>query len=76
MEDSDSQAEVTVRYEARVEAVRHMMKEAERKVNAEEMERMAKADETERKDEKARVAKLEPGRGGGGGTSGPGASGC
>jgi hypothetical protein len=53
----DSQAEATARYEARVEAVRHMVKEAERKAKAEDMRRRAGA--AERQAEAERVAKLE-----------------
>ena len=53
----DSQAEVTVRYEARVGAVRHMVKEAERTAEAEEMKRKAEA--ATREAEVTRVAKLE-----------------
>lgn len=43
----DSQAEATTKYEARVEAMRHMVKEAERKAEAEEMKRKAEAAERE-----------------------------
>ena len=53
----DSKADVTTRYEARVEAVRHMVKEAERKAEAEEMKQKAEAVECEA--EAARVAELQ-----------------
>jgi hypothetical protein len=53
----DSKAEVTTRYEARVEAVRNMVKEAERKAEAEEMKQKAEAAECEA--EAARVTKLK-----------------
>ena len=53
----DSQADVAERYKARVEAVRHMVKEAERKAEAGEMKRRAEI--AEREAEAARVAKLE-----------------
>ncbi|KAF8504688.1 hypothetical protein F5888DRAFT_1903604 [Russula emetica] len=53
----DSQAEVTARYEVRVEAVRHMVKEEKRKAGAEKMKRKAEA--AEREVEAARVAKLD-----------------
>jgi len=52
-----SQAEVTARYDARVEAVQHMVKETARKAQAEEMKRKAEA--AEREADAARVAKLE-----------------
>ena len=53
----DSQADVAERYEARVEAVWYMVKEAERKAEAEEMKRRAEA--AVREAEVVRVAKLE-----------------
>jgi len=53
----DGQAEVMSRYEARVEAVRHMVKEAQRTAKAEEMKHKAEA--AEREAEAARVATLE-----------------
>lgn len=53
----DNQADVAARYKAPVEAVRYMVKEAERKAEAEEMKR--RAETAERKAEVARVAKLE-----------------
>ena len=53
----DSKADVTTRYEARVEAVRHIVKEAERKAEAAEMKQKAEAADCEA--EAARVAKLE-----------------
>jgi hypothetical protein len=43
----DSQGEVAAGYEARVEAVRHMVKEAKHKAEAEEMKRKAEAAERE-----------------------------
>jgi hypothetical protein len=49
----DIQAEATTKYEARVEAMRHMVKEAERKAEAEEMKR--KADAAEREAEAAKL---------------------
>ena len=53
----DNQADVAARYKARVEAVRHMVKEAERKAEAEETKRR---DETAKCEaEAARVAELE-----------------
>jgi hypothetical protein len=52
----DSQAEVTARYEARVEAVRHIVKEAKSKTEAEEMKRKAGA--AEREAQAAGMAKL------------------
>jgi hypothetical protein len=53
----DSQKEVTARYEVRVEAVWHMVKEAEREAEAKEANR--KAEVAEREAEAGRVEKVE-----------------
>jgi hypothetical protein len=52
----DRQAEVTARYEARVEAVRRIVKEAERKAKAEEMKRKVVAAERLERATEARAA--------------------